>query len=938
MPAAGSKSGVLSRLESLLTGQARPSPAAPLPPPLSPARLRVSGTYDQNWLETAWPGLPADFDFSALNLAQPGQILPTGPFLGDEPIAVSHMHPVHRTLTSALPGRRLRLLVKKTQPDGLSSAIELRNQLDTVWLFPNEAAALLIWHASLATMDEKAAEITEAIALLEDMAAQPLSLAAITALAGNGPGGLEALPISGAAGDSPPPPAPVPELREEPQAPPSPPAAADQPPIPDPPMIQKPIIPPAAVPLTAASVIAETQALLASQLPDVNRVLAEQGLPPMTMDDFAKELAEHEKALRTSLENLNSPVPSGESALAEELARMGYSPERAASFNQALKLPAPQRTGFATAAQFEEALDAYGTKWASLLGLPPENGSELARQLKLGQRALEGNVDEALEGLLGPRFSSPGLLSQTTPAMEKRLFISQMTAGGFSPEGAGKLHQTLTEARRLIESSANLPLAQKTARLKALGDKLDLNLNLPPGSTAQGVADNFRQIKLAAYSDNSLTVSLESLAAQNPELTKALPELNKLRNDPDQPFDSLADMAKAAGVSAPALLSSISSLDLLNPYELPAVFPGDSRPAEGEAAVPEASLPATGSQGQDPPLLFSDRDSVEIYLSGPGPKNLAGALMPGLDLRNLNFAGLDLSSADFRESDLSGADFSGAILHGCNLSGAKMAGISLVRADLSGASLAGTSLTRGDLREAVLDLADLYETDLSEAVLGALSARGATFTGVKLPLDLSRAVLDRARLIKVDLFQTSFRGAQLSGAEFNGCNLSQADFTDAVSPEVTFILSDLSQAKLTRVTADRARFLAGCILDEADFSHSALTEANLSGLPARRANFTGIKAPRADLSQMDLRETVFAGAYLRGAVLFRSDLSGADIRGADLFRANLGGARLNAADLRRSSLYGCDLYRAAVDKATRFQGADLNSTCLTLNKIPVVSN
>jgi len=79
----------------------------------------------------------------------------------------------------------------------------------------------------------------------------------------------------------------------------------------------------------------------------------------------------------------------------------------------------------------------------------------------------------------------------------------------------------------------------------------------------------------------------------------------------------------------------------------------------------------------------------------------------------------------------------------------------------------------------------------------------------------------------------------------------------------------------------------------------------------------------ADLSWVDLRHAVLAGADLRGAVLRHVDLTRAALVGADLTEADLTGARLTRAGLHRADLSGAELIDAD------FRGASLTRANLT---------
>ena len=77
----------------------------------------------------------------------------------------------------------------------------------------------------------------------------------------------------------------------------------------------------------------------------------------------------------------------------------------------------------------------------------------------------------------------------------------------------------------------------------------------------------------------------------------------------------------------------------------------------------------------------------------------------------------------------------------------------------------------------------------------------------------------------------------------------------------------------------------GCDLSRADFSNAILTNVDLHG-----ADLTGADFSNADLSGANLSDTLLAGADLRGANLTNANLSGADLTNANLTGANFGSA------------------------------------------------
>jgi uncharacterized protein YjbI with pentapeptide repeats len=207
-------------------------------------------------------------------------------------------------------------------------------------------------------------------------------------------------------------------------------------------------------------------------------------------------------------------------------------------------------------------------------------------------------------------------------------------------------------------------------------------------------------------------------------------------------------------------------------------------------------------------LILADQDlgaGVKFTPSsqaGPGGRavislrgrDLVGAVLDRVDLRQADLSGAKLARASFvgarldnalfactaagahpQCAQLQGADFDRAQMRGAVLQGASLQGASLQRAQLQGATLAdamlqgarlyrthlaGASLKRADLTGALLDYAELQGATLEGAAI-----RGATLVGTQLQgaslnsANLAASVLDYAQLQGVLLDPSDVHGA-----------------------------------------------------------------------------------------------------------------------------------------------------------------------------------
>lgn len=150
----------------------KPEPAGFAPLGLNwPARLKNTGTFDQNWLLERWPGLPDDFDFEYFNIAPKDQRIEEV-FKGDEQYLIKGTHPEFEKIEGRLPGLRCRLFIDRKVPNN-DSFNEVKTRLDTVYLIPHLDMGLLIWHGTARVDDDEAADVGSIMAFCEPSSEEP---------------------------------------------------------------------------------------------------------------------------------------------------------------------------------------------------------------------------------------------------------------------------------------------------------------------------------------------------------------------------------------------------------------------------------------------------------------------------------------------------------------------------------------------------------------------------------------------------------------------------------------------------------------------------------------------------------------------------------------------------------------------------------------------
>ncbi len=140
----------------------RVAPVGFLPLWTSKAQQTQLGTFDDHWVKKSWPYLPVDHHFDYWNGAPLDQQQHAF-WTGTEAITCTHMHPTKKNQHYQLAGHQLRAFYqKKTQ-----APAELMLNFDTIWVLPHLEQAVLIWHGTLAIIDETAIDI-EAMLIAEE--------------------------------------------------------------------------------------------------------------------------------------------------------------------------------------------------------------------------------------------------------------------------------------------------------------------------------------------------------------------------------------------------------------------------------------------------------------------------------------------------------------------------------------------------------------------------------------------------------------------------------------------------------------------------------------------------------------------------------------------------------------------------------------------------
>jgi uncharacterized protein YjbI with pentapeptide repeats len=193
-------------------------------------------------------------------------------------------------------------------------------------------------------------------------------------------------------------------------------------------------------------------------------------------------------------------------------------------------------------------------------------------------------------------------------------------------------------------------------------------------------------------------------------------------------------------------------------------------------------------------------------------RDLAGAVLDRVDLRQADFTGSVLSGASLKgaklvnarfgcgtkfegvpqrcahlerasldRAELQGASFVQAHLQGASLAWAELQGASLIQAQLQGAYLAGAQLQGASLKNAQLQGAVLFNAQLQGALLQGAELQGAILNGA----GLQGASLEHAQLQGAYLWWAQLQGALLMKAQLQGASLTGANLKDALLEKIS---------------------------------------------------------------------------------------------------------------------------------------------------------
>lgn len=794
------------------------APACPGPRGAWPCRMKSMGTYDGAWLKSRWPGVPDDFDWSFFNLAQPAQRLPEG-ILGDETVELTSLHPEHTRIATSLPGKKVRLFLERN-----GSWSEHAIAADTVWLFPNQLTGIVLWHAMTPCADEKASDITQVRLVLEpedstdeaspgDIAVPPdekpaeasFTAPAAAAAVGASFTAEEATKSAGSPSDSP--------SGEKS-------GAASQNSHDDikaEPADKDDAEPSSEGTLKASDISAALLSSFDDSLDDINQVLTEVGLAPMTEEQIAETKARL-TSMATDIQAVQDEAEKPLPELSDILRQAGVPEQRIQAVNSVLDMEQPNPEDFSDAASWQSAVDAYVASFSALMQ-PSEEIQQGMKDL-LSLRGPGG--EEALMKKLG-----------TAPADDTAALLVQ---AGMEPAAAARF---LTMLDGEIPSNLN--------ELSAFAGKLEKAAGFPDGSVSEHI-DAFRRMldETGLNDDDGAKEDSEAMPSDEPAapLSEENSEDAEPASSPQTPPSGEKDT-------------------------------GEEKPGENTAQDRSAVLLLLAGGGCLAGLSLAGADLSGLDLSG---QDMTKTVLREANLSGSRLDGGALSGADLSRADLSGCSLVGADLAGASLAGASAPEASFVDSRLDGADLSALNAPDADFSKASLAGATLAGASLAgasfmESTAEGLNAANASLADARLRFcNLQKSVFDGADLSGADVHDSvldgsSFRSARLEGTTFcYGTSMEKSNFSGSSLKGGVWTDVKAAGCTLTQVSAH------GCMFTDCD-----LSGASLRGADARNGDFSRTCLRGADMHGMNLFRGSLREACLEHADLSGSNLYGVDM-------------------------------------------------------------
>lgn len=147
-------------------------------------------------------------------------------------------------------------------------------------------------------------------------------------------------------------------------------------------------------------------------------------------------------------------------------------------------------------------------------------------------------------------------------------------------------------------------------------------------------------------------------------------------------------------------------------------------------------------------------------------------------------------------------------------------------------------------------------------------------------------------IYKLQLENMEWNDVNIASWVLDYCNMSGSHMENAILSGASFTYSDMQDAVLMMVMADRTDF-SNATLDGTDFTNAYLAVANFSDVEMKETVFDITNIEGGYFNDSILTDVSFAGADLTAANFDYATLTGVDFRSADLTRADMTGVTIN---------------------------------------------
>lgn len=687
-----------------------------------PERLMSRGTFDGEWLDTCWPGLPKDFDLGYFNLASEDQQF-EGRFEPGQQVEISGMHADHPRISASLPMIRVRVFAVRESEGEAQEFTELELTPDTLWLFPNKLTGVLLYRARMPVADDEASDVNFLVGGYELLSEPKRPLPYYQRL-------LEGEPPEVEAPAPPPPPEPVEEAAPV-QAPPPPPVEIET------------------AAFSPEDHLASLESRIAQAEAQLDMLYKQAGVNPLELEAHLADVA------ASALAGMKLPevaLPAGPDAMLDGLLASNKAKE----------------------AELAAAFKALGVDPNSppALGPTPEpapkNGAEAVEYLKD-----KGVKDEKL-------FDELRKLDKEVAAAQKE---KEALIAASDPQGAAKAGMVSGGAPELEAKAPEAPEPGKGLEAPDAPGGADAEPAVrvgpkTPEEAAQWAQDgrSMAGCDLSGFDLSGLDLKeadftdavLEGADLSDADLTGAVLDRAKLAN---------ADLTMAKLENVRAENASFAGAKLHQAMMRSgnfgqADFTGAdmSRSVCNHANFTRAELVEANLRNAE---VRQARASGAVFSKA----DLSNAMLVQSKLEEADFDGAQLEKASFLRADLRDArlgdvraeftDFSDARMEKCRSDGsARFVNAFFTNAKMDGAAWDRVDATGSDFRSCQLDGASMGGCCFAGANLEKARSRNA---------DFSKADFSNASLKQADFFQSSLRKAVLVNSNLDSASLYGVD-------------------------------------------------------------------------------------------------------------------------------------------------------------------